>query len=263
MPAFDKISYSIIGDPTAAVQALTNEEIDVISPQATADIYQAVSGAGRPRHRGARPATVAPTSTSTSSSPTAARSTRRSTAATPRRRSRCGRPSSRPIPRQEIVDRLIKPINPEAVLRESFIHGARRAGLRHDRRRRTGWTRCTTRWTSPAPRRCSPEAGVTTPDRRPAAVRGQQPAPVERVRPDEGLRAAGRLQPHRRPGARAGARCCRPSTATTPRCSAGSQHLDRRCRGAGELTSPTERTTTASTPARWSTLPSTRSPARR
>ena len=44
MPSVDKISYSIIGDPTAAVQAMTNEEIDVISPQATADIYQAVSG---------------------------------------------------------------------------------------------------------------------------------------------------------------------------------------------------------------------------
>ncbi len=44
IPAIDKISYSIIGDPTAAVQAMTNEEIDVISPQATADIYQSVSG---------------------------------------------------------------------------------------------------------------------------------------------------------------------------------------------------------------------------
>ena len=44
IPSVDKINYSIIGDPTAAVQALTNEEIDVISPQATADIYQAVSG---------------------------------------------------------------------------------------------------------------------------------------------------------------------------------------------------------------------------
>ena len=51
-PIVDKISYSIIGDPTAAVQALTNEEIDMISPQATADIYQAVAGSEGPRRRG-------------------------------------------------------------------------------------------------------------------------------------------------------------------------------------------------------------------
>ena len=120
-PAFDKITYTIIGDPTAAVQALTNEETDIISPQATADIYQAVSGladrgievagrrrrhlrARRPRlrqRRAVRPGEV--------------RRRRR------RRRSRSGRRSSRPIPRTEILDRLIKPINPEAVLRESFV----------------------------------------------------------------------------------------------------------------------------------------------
>ena len=52
IPSVDKITYSIIGDPTAAVQALTNEEIDIISPQATADIYQAVARPQGPRHRG-------------------------------------------------------------------------------------------------------------------------------------------------------------------------------------------------------------------
>jgi peptide/nickel transport system substrate-binding protein len=37
-PLAATIVYTIIGDPTAAVQALENEEIDVIQPQATADI---------------------------------------------------------------------------------------------------------------------------------------------------------------------------------------------------------------------------------
>ena len=37
-PHVQTIVYSIIGDPTAAVQAMENEEIDIIQPQATADI---------------------------------------------------------------------------------------------------------------------------------------------------------------------------------------------------------------------------------
>ena len=65
--------------------------------------------------------TAVPTSTSTWSSPTAARSTRPRTAATQQRRSRCGPAFLKTVPRTEILDRLIKPINPDAVLRESFI----------------------------------------------------------------------------------------------------------------------------------------------
>ena len=37
-PKLATIVYRIIGDPTAAVQAMQNEEIDLIQPQATADI---------------------------------------------------------------------------------------------------------------------------------------------------------------------------------------------------------------------------------
>ena len=37
-PQVETIVYRIIGDPTAAVQAMENEEIDIIQPQATADI---------------------------------------------------------------------------------------------------------------------------------------------------------------------------------------------------------------------------------
>jgi peptide/nickel transport system substrate-binding protein len=120
IPSIDKISYSIIGDPTAAVQALTNEEIDVISPQATADIYQAVSGledrgiavktgdGGTYEHVDLVFANKGPFDPATyGGDEEKALKVRTAFLKT--------------VPRQDIVDRLIKPINPEAELRESFI----------------------------------------------------------------------------------------------------------------------------------------------
>ncbi len=43
-PHVKTIVYSIIGDPTAAVQAMENEEVDIIQPQATADILTQLKG---------------------------------------------------------------------------------------------------------------------------------------------------------------------------------------------------------------------------
>ena len=43
-PKVQTIVYSIIGDPTAAVQAMANEEVDIIQPQATADILTQLEG---------------------------------------------------------------------------------------------------------------------------------------------------------------------------------------------------------------------------
>jgi len=43
-PQVQTIVYSIIGDPTAAVQAMENEEVDIIQPQATADILTQLDG---------------------------------------------------------------------------------------------------------------------------------------------------------------------------------------------------------------------------
>ena len=43
-PKVQTIVYSIIGDPAAAVQAMENEEIDIIQPQATADILTQLEG---------------------------------------------------------------------------------------------------------------------------------------------------------------------------------------------------------------------------
>ena len=41
-PQIQTIVYRIIGDPTAAVQAMENEEIDMIQPQATSDLLTQV-----------------------------------------------------------------------------------------------------------------------------------------------------------------------------------------------------------------------------
>jgi peptide/nickel transport system substrate-binding protein len=43
-PKTKTIIYSIIGDPTAAVQAMENEEVDIIQPQATPDILTQLQG---------------------------------------------------------------------------------------------------------------------------------------------------------------------------------------------------------------------------
>ncbi len=119
VPAFDKITYTIIGDPTAAVQALTNEETDLISPQATADIYQAVSGLadrgievktgfeGTYEHVDLVFANGGPFDPAKyGGDADKALKVRQAFLKT--------------IPRQDIVDRLIKPINPDANTRNSY-----------------------------------------------------------------------------------------------------------------------------------------------
>ena len=120
IPSIDKISYSIIGDPTAQVQALTNEEIDMMSPQSTADIYQSVSAladrgievktgdGGTYEHVDLVFANGGPFDPATYGGD-AAKALAVRTA------------FLKTVPRTEILDRLIKPINPDAVLRESFV----------------------------------------------------------------------------------------------------------------------------------------------
>src|SRR6478752_320641 len=120
IPSVDKISYSIIGDPTAAVQALTNEEIDVISPQATADIYQSVAGlkdrgievktgdGGTYEHVDLVFANGGPFDPAKYGGDA-------------EKALKVRQAFLKTVPRTEILDRLIKPINPDAVLRESFV----------------------------------------------------------------------------------------------------------------------------------------------
>ncbi len=119
IPSIDKISYSIIGDPTAAVQALTNEEIDVISPQATADIYLAVTGLAdrgikvKPGFEGTYEhvdlvfANGGPFDPATYGGDAD-------------KALKVRQAFLKVLPRQSIVDRLIKPINPDSTVRNSY-----------------------------------------------------------------------------------------------------------------------------------------------
>lgn len=117
-PAIEEITVRFIPDPLAAVQALQNGEVDIISPQATADIKSALDGLdgitvltgleGTYEHvdlqfdSGRNPENIF-------SNPLAREAFMKT------------------IPRQEIVDTLIKPIiGDDAILRDSqlFVPGA-------------------------------------------------------------------------------------------------------------------------------------------
>ena len=113
------------------------------------------------------------------------------------------------IPRQEIVDRLIVPLNPDAELRDSF----------------TTVPGCADATTPSSPRTARPSTPRSTSrapgaarggrrhdaDRRALPLRRQQPAAGQRVRADPRLGGAGRLQRHRRQQPDVG-----PRTARTP-----------------------------------------------
>ncbi len=114
------IIYQIIGDPAAAVQALANEEIDAIQPQATADVLTELEGYA---DRGIVPVPgfgatyehvdFVQTGQASPFSPDfhggdaeKAKAVRQALLLT--------------VPRQEIIDRLIAPIDPNAEVRNSF-----------------------------------------------------------------------------------------------------------------------------------------------
>ena len=118
-PKVATIVYRIIGDPTAAVQALENEEVDIIQPQSTADILTTVTGladrgvevitgdTGTYEHVDLIFNNGGPFDPATyGGDEEKALKVRQAFLKT--------------IPRQDIVDRLIKPLNPNAALRESF-----------------------------------------------------------------------------------------------------------------------------------------------
>ncbi len=119
IPSVDKISYSIIGDPTAAVQALTNEEIDLISPQATADIYLAVTGLA------SRGIEVKPGFEGTYEHvdlvfPNGGPFDPATYGGDADKALKVRQAFLKTVPRQDIVDRLIKPINPDSTVRNSY-----------------------------------------------------------------------------------------------------------------------------------------------
>jgi peptide/nickel transport system substrate-binding protein len=118
-PKVKTIVYRVIGDPTAAVQALENEEIDIIQPQSTADILSSVQGlsdrgvevitgdTGTYEHVDLIFDNGGPFDPATyGGDEEKALKVRQAFLKT--------------IPRQDIIDRLIVPLNPNAKLRESF-----------------------------------------------------------------------------------------------------------------------------------------------
>jgi peptide/nickel transport system substrate-binding protein len=118
-PRVQTIVYRIIGDPTAAVQAMTNEEIDIFLPQATADILAqlediedrgvvALSGDGATyEHVDLVFDNGGPFDPATyGGDEEVARQVRQAFLLT--------------IPREEILERLIRPLNPDANVRNSF-----------------------------------------------------------------------------------------------------------------------------------------------
>lgn len=118
-PSVQTIVYSIIGDPTAAVQAMANEEIDIISPQATSDILtqlegladrgvEVIEGDGPTyEHIDFAVANGGPFDPATyGGDEDVARAVRQAFLLS--------------VPRQDIVDRLIVPLNENAVVRNSL-----------------------------------------------------------------------------------------------------------------------------------------------
>jgi peptide/nickel transport system substrate-binding protein len=118
-PKVATIVYRIIGDPTAAVQALENEEVDIIEPQSTADLLTQVQGledrgvevltgdTGTYEHVDLVFDNGGPFDPATYGGDEAtALAVRQAFLKT--------------IPRQDIVDRLVSPLNPDAQLRDSF-----------------------------------------------------------------------------------------------------------------------------------------------
>lgn len=116
--SFDTVTVRWEGDPLAQVQALENGEIDMMAPQATSDLVEAaeqVDGAeiltgpgGTFEHIDMQQTQGSPFAASTyGGDEETARLVRQAFMIA--------------VPRQQIVERLIQPINPDATVRDSFL----------------------------------------------------------------------------------------------------------------------------------------------
>ena len=118
-PNIQTIVYRIIGDPSAAVTALANEEIDVFQPQATADLVTELEGyadRGVVASAGVTAVYEHVDFAVTNNGPFDPNSYGGDAEVAKKVRQAL----MHAIPRQEIIDRLIKPIDPEAQIRNSF-----------------------------------------------------------------------------------------------------------------------------------------------
>ena len=115
LPEIEEITVRFIPDPLAAVQALANGEVDIISPQATADVADALAALDGVTVLGGEEAVYEPVDLTFADS-------KNGTFDDPLLREAF----LKTIPRQQIVDTLIVPLNPEAEVRNSqlFLPGA-------------------------------------------------------------------------------------------------------------------------------------------
>jgi peptide/nickel transport system substrate-binding protein len=118
-PQIQTIVYRIIGDPTAAVQAMENEEIDMMQPQATSDLLTQVEaladrGVEVQTGDGATFEHVDLAVNNGGPFDPAAYGGDEATALAVRQA------FLKTLPRQEIIDRLIVPLNPNATIRNSY-----------------------------------------------------------------------------------------------------------------------------------------------
>jgi peptide/nickel transport system substrate-binding protein len=118
-PHVKTIVYSIIGDPTAAAQAMANEEIDIIQPQATADLLtqlEAIADRGVKviQDDGAVFEHIDLAQNNKGPFDPAAYGGDAEKALAVRQA------FLHAVPRQDIIDRLIKPLNENAVVRDAF-----------------------------------------------------------------------------------------------------------------------------------------------
>jgi peptide/nickel transport system substrate-binding protein len=114
-PQIEEVTVRFISDPLAAVQALANGEVDVISPQATADVADALAALDNVTVINAVEAVYEHLDLMFSDS-------KSGTFDDPLVREAF----LKTVPRQQIIDTLIKPLNPEAEVRNSqlFVPGA-------------------------------------------------------------------------------------------------------------------------------------------
>lgn len=119
VPSVDQITYRIIGDAMASVQALQNQEVDIIQPQATVDVL------GAAKQLEGQGVTVLTGDGATYEHIDLAQNNGgpfdpKTYGGDKQKALEVRQAFLKTIPRQQIIDRLIKPLNPDAVLRQSF-----------------------------------------------------------------------------------------------------------------------------------------------
>lgn len=115
--SFDTITVRWEGDPLAQVQALQNGEIDMMAPQATVDLLQAAEQVENADIQTGDDGTYEHIDlVQNNGGPF----TPEAYGGDAEKATQVRKAFLLAIPRQQIVDRLIKPINPDAVVRDSF-----------------------------------------------------------------------------------------------------------------------------------------------